>query len=198
MNLYVEAQTSPIGRGVRVKRRLLCEDIHPPPNVNAVGGDILPIDDPNKYSNRFLVENKTRPGGCQGCHASINSIGFALDFYDSLGRFRTDEVRYDAKGNVANTFPLSQDIDLQLAGRRVTGGAPLAVARQIADSERGSACFVGHWLSFAEQSDRFGQDSCLKAALHGAVRSGGAGVVAMFRQAARAELDAVKDLGGQP
>jgi hypothetical protein len=203
MNLHVEAQTSPISRGVRVKRRMLCEDIHPPANLALLAGaEPIEIDDPNKYSNRFLVENKTKPPACRACHLGIDGIGFALDFYDSLGRYRTREIRYDAKGTVVNTFPLTPDITIQvLPGKTVeNAGGPLTLAREIAATEVGSACFVSQWLSYTVQVDKFEHVSCLKRALHEKVVAGGPGILDMIRAAARAEIDAQKPLapGARP
>ncbi len=183
MNLQGDSQTRPISRGVRVKRKLLCEDIHPPANVNLQGGETVAIDDPNRYSNRFLVENKTRPAFCQACHVSIDRIGFSLDFYDSLGRYRTDEIRYDLKGNVANTFPLSEDASVP---------GPVALAREIVSSDKGSACLVSQWQSFTAQADKYSGESCLRRSLHEKVRAGGGGILEMIRQSARAEIEAVR------
>lgn len=199
MNLHAESQTSPIGRGVRVKRKLLCEDIHPPPGIDLAGEESMVIDDPTRFSNRFLVENKTRSPLCQACHASIDSIGFSLEFYDSLGRYRDEEVRYDEKGNVVNTFALSSDdIRVQvLPGKKVEGGGPIALAREIVATEKGSACFVSQWQSFTGGSDKFDATSCLKRRLHEQAKGSG-GILQMVRAGAVANLDALKDLRRAP
>lgn len=159
----------------------------------------MAIDDPDKYSNRFLVDNRTRPAGCQACHVGINGIGFSLDFYDSLGRHRTEEIRYAANGTVANTFPMVEDISILIMGGRpkVVGG-PLTLAKEIAQSEVASACFVSQWSSFTTQSDKYSTASCAKRSLHHNVKAGGAGILQMIRQGARLELDAVKNLKQTP
>jgi hypothetical protein len=86
-----------------------------------------------------------------------------------------------------NTFPITNDV-----------GTPQTVTQEIVASERGSACFVSQWLSFSTQSDKFTTEGCLRRTLHDKVKTGGAGMLEMFRQAARAEIEAIKDLGVTP
>jgi hypothetical protein len=175
-----------------VKRQLFCEDIKPPPDIDVAGAAAMPIDDPDKYSSRFLVQNQTAPAGCQGCHASINSIGFALDYYDPLGRWRTVEQRYGAAGTVVATFPMPEDIGIRvLAGREPKVGGAMTLMEEIVSSELASGCVVSQWLAFSAQRDRHAVKSCLKQRLHPYAASGGTGVVEMIRQSALAELDAV-------
>jgi hypothetical protein len=38
---------------------------------------------------REKVEKLTRSENCQGCHAVINPLGFSLEHFDAVGRFRT-------------------------------------------------------------------------------------------------------------
>ena len=40
---------------------------------------------------REKVAELTKPQDCQGCHSVINPLGFSLENYDAVGRFRTDE-----------------------------------------------------------------------------------------------------------
>src|SRR5207247_10612349 len=42
----------------------------------------------------MILENVaqiTRPQACQSCHSVINPLGFSLEQYDAVGRFRTQE-----------------------------------------------------------------------------------------------------------
>ena len=39
-------------------------------------------------SARQRVTLQTSPAACQGCHAVINPLGFALEGFDAVGRFR--------------------------------------------------------------------------------------------------------------
>lgn len=45
---------------------------------------------PNLTMREKIVE-LTRPKNCQGCHAVINPLGFSLEKFDAVGKFRTHE-----------------------------------------------------------------------------------------------------------
>ncbi len=84
------SDTSPTRRGKAIRELLLCETIPPPPpGVNA--------DDPpptvagsNCKEDRYAEHRK---GGCAGCHALMDPVGFGLEQYDGQGRFRTVEAK---------------------------------------------------------------------------------------------------------
>ncbi|MBU6174116.1 MAG: DUF1588 domain-containing protein [Planctomycetes bacterium] len=42
-------------------------------------------------TTRERVALQTSPENCQACHSKINSLGFALENYDAVGRFRDKE-----------------------------------------------------------------------------------------------------------
>jgi hypothetical protein len=101
---------------------------------------------------------------------------------------------------VVATFAMDPAVTLEIVpGRPLTiDDGPVGLAREMAASEVASACLVTQWLAFADQMDRSETSSCAKRALHDRVATGGAGVLEMIRQAARAELDGVRALGGAP
>ena len=70
-------------RGLAVRTRLLCGEIAPPPpNVNA--DDEPTGESPCKW-DRYLPYLEP---GCGECHQYVNPIGWGLEQYDQLGRFR--------------------------------------------------------------------------------------------------------------
>ncbi len=80
--------SSPTQRGILVRARLLCQDIPPPPaNVNA---DEPPAGNATakcKY-DRYAMH---RTGGCASCHDKTDPVGFGLERYDHMGRYREVE-----------------------------------------------------------------------------------------------------------
>jgi hypothetical protein len=83
--------TRPIQRGVFIRRKLLCDDIAPPPaNVSA----LLPAAREGKTTRQATEELTEQPGtACASCHASaINPLGFAFEGFDARGRTRVDEA----------------------------------------------------------------------------------------------------------
>lgn len=84
--------TSPTMRGIAVRERLLCTTVPPPPP--GVDVDAPPLDDAGACKEeRYQMH---RHGGCAGCHALIDEIGFGLERFDQQGRYRTREEKLPA------------------------------------------------------------------------------------------------------
>lgn len=83
--LAYQDSTSPIHRGVFLRRYILGRTIRPPANANfkPLTPDLAP-----DMTTRQRVELQTSPEGCRECHAKINGLGFALENFDAVGRFR--------------------------------------------------------------------------------------------------------------
>lgn len=77
-------ETSPIHRGVFVARGILGLGLRPPPEAVAPLAPSLHPD----LTTRERVAMQTKPEACQTCHAVINPLGFTLEHFDAVGRFR--------------------------------------------------------------------------------------------------------------
>jgi hypothetical protein len=79
--------TSPIHRGVFLIRYMLGRLLKPPAEAFApLSPDLHP-----DLTTRERVELQTSPESCQLCHQKINALGFALENFDPIGRYRDDE-----------------------------------------------------------------------------------------------------------
>jgi len=79
--------SSPIHRGVFLVRSVLGRALRPPPAAFApLAPDLHP-----DLTTRERVELQTRPEACQSCHSAINALGFTLEEFDAVGRFRSEE-----------------------------------------------------------------------------------------------------------
>jgi cytochrome c553 len=76
--------TSPIHRGVFVARGVLGLAMRPPPEAFTP----LPEDLHPSLTTRERVALQTKPANCQSCHSVINPLGFTLEKFDAIGRFR--------------------------------------------------------------------------------------------------------------
>jgi len=76
--------SSPIHRGVFLSRSVLGRVLRPP--MQAVAP--LPPEVHAEMSTRERVALQTRPEACQGCHAMINPLGFTMENFDAIGRYR--------------------------------------------------------------------------------------------------------------
>ncbi len=89
--------TSPIHRGVFVARNVLGVSLRPPQEAFTP----LPESAHPEFTTRERVAFQTKPAACSGCHGIINNLGFTLENFDAVGRFRdTDnKKKVDAAGS---------------------------------------------------------------------------------------------------
>src|SRR6185436_17216317 len=75
----------------------------------------------------------TRPATCQGCHSVFNPLGFSLEHFDAVGRFRATENKkpIDSTGQ----YTTAEGETIQIAGAR-------DVAEYAASSNEGQRGFV--------------------------------------------------------
>ncbi len=104
--------SSPIHRGVFLTRNILGRTIKPPPKAVAFKETDF---DPN-LSLREKIAKLTQATACQGCHRTINPLGFSLENYDGVGRYRTVENRKPV--NAASDYETSDDNIVHFDGPR--------------------------------------------------------------------------------
>ncbi|MEY4581299.1 MAG: hypothetical protein RL701_6002, partial [Pseudomonadota bacterium] len=140
--------SSPIHRGVFIQRRLLCNAIpDPPPNIP----ELPPLDGTKIKTTRDQVDQHTAPAACAGCHhALINPVGFGLENYDAVGRFRTQEnsITVDASGTLVGTQGQAAFSD----------GVELAQA--LASAPEARACYAKSWFRYLLGRVEAEGDSC--------------------------------------
>lgn len=77
--------TSPIHRGVFLTRNIVGRALSPPPDAVAFKDEEFASD----LTMREKITELTRDQACNGCHSVINPLGFALENFDAVGRWRT-------------------------------------------------------------------------------------------------------------
>ncbi len=106
-------RTSPVLRGAWVLDSILgTPPPPPPPNVPALEGDSK-TGAPTSVRER-LSRHRENPA-CASCHSRIDPLGFALDNYDVMGRWRTEEggKPIDTSGELADGTRLDGPGDLR-------------------------------------------------------------------------------------
>jgi mono/diheme cytochrome c family protein len=159
--------TSPILRGVAVRRSLLCDSLQAPDPSSLPPGSLNPPAEDPTLSTRQRFENKTSGAACVGCHSKINPIGYALEGFDALGRARTTEKILNAAGQVTNQYPINDVaiVDLsQPPNPEVRGG--IALSETIAQSQKFPACFAQRWFQFSMRRKPAATDNCLLASTY--------------------------------
>jgi hypothetical protein len=119
-----EAESSPIHRGVWVGRGLLGITIRPPMEAfTPLAPDLHP-----NLTTRERVLLQTKPQACAGCHTIMNPLGFALENFDAVGRFRDkDRAKpidssggYDTRAGTAVKFTGAKEMAKFLANSEET------------------------------------------------------------------------------
>ena len=123
------ATSSPIHRGVFLSRGVLGRTLPAPPAAVAP----LAPDLHAGLTTRERVALQTSPKACQMCHSMINSLGYTLENFDAVGRFRKDE-----KGKPIDATGTYQT----KTGKTVTFTGARSLATYLADSEETHAAFV--------------------------------------------------------
>ncbi|MGH9239816.1 MAG: DUF1592 domain-containing protein [Vicinamibacterales bacterium] len=92
-------RTSPVIRGKYVLQNILGTPPEPPP------GDIPPLEESNTGGERSVREqlerHRSNPA-CAACHRNMDPLGFGLENYDAIGRWRDREGKFpvDATGTL--------------------------------------------------------------------------------------------------
>jgi hypothetical protein len=81
------ASTAPVKRGAGVRKKLLCQTIPVPTTLGVI---TVPEPDPTKTTRERFDAHSQTPA-CAGCHAQLDPIGFSMEGFDPVGRFRSTE-----------------------------------------------------------------------------------------------------------
>jgi Protein of unknown function (DUF1592)/Protein of unknown function (DUF1588)/PA14 domain/Protein of unknown function (DUF1595)/Cytochrome C oxidase, cbb3-type, subunit III len=128
-NFAYTGTSSPIHRGVFVTRGVLGRVLQPPPEAVAP----LAPDLHAGLTTRERVDLQTSPKACQTCHTMINPVGYALENFDAVGRFRKEE-----KGKPIDSTGTYQS----KSGATAVLDGPKALAAYLAASPESHTAFV--------------------------------------------------------
>jgi len=93
-------RTSPVLRGKWVLEEVLGERVPPPPPT---AGQLPPDDNqPDGLSLRQRLEHHRSRAECAGCHQKMDPLGFGLENFDAIGRWRSEQggKPIDSKGEL--------------------------------------------------------------------------------------------------
>lgn len=90
---------SPTRRGVFISGTFLCQTPPPPPD----GVITMLKDDPTLTARQKMVQHRTSPS-CNACHGLFDPLGFGLEHFDSIGKYRATEggLTIDTTGTLDN------------------------------------------------------------------------------------------------
>ena len=146
-------QSSPVRRGLFVRRNLLCEDFPKPPP----SGGKVPAVFPGATTRDRFTQHSQDPA-CHTCHQYIDAVGFGFERFDAIGRYRDTESgkAIDASGDLNDVEQLGSGTHAPFDGLPKLAGV-------VAGSERAKACFARQVYRFTRGALEAPEDRCALA-----------------------------------
>ncbi len=130
-------QSSPVARGQFIFQGLLCQPVGAPPG-NLEGAGVPPTPDPTKTTRERYDEHRTNPA-CASCHQVMDPLGFGLESFDAIGRFRFKE----------NGKDIDATGELTLDGEKISFDGALELSKFVAESPLARECFARKWFTYS-------------------------------------------------
>jgi hypothetical protein len=185
-------RTSPVLRGAWVLGRLMgTPPTPPPPDVDT---DLSqPKGEAPKTLRARLEQHRSKPG-CSQCHGVIDPIGFAMENFDAIGRWRDRDLEAGAPIDAKTVLPNGRPVDGPVQMRdAIFGGSDLFVR---ALTEKLMMYAVGRELEFYDMPQiraivrrAAAQDYRLSAIISGIVASDAFRMQAAFAKATAPKKD---------
>jgi hypothetical protein len=143
--------TNPFHRGAIVRRSILCDPLpQPDPNSLPPGAlDPPPFDEAQSTRQRFASKVDGN-GLCETCHQSFSTIGYVMETFDALGRYRTTEQVFDEQtGEMLAEIPIDPVVMARISGTMPEELESAAALNQaIVDSGKVEACLAKSYFSY--------------------------------------------------
>lgn len=170
-NAYAD-QSSPIRRGLFVRRNLLCQELPPPPAEAAT----VPQIDPDATTRERFAQHTADPA-CHSCHQYIDGVGFGFESFDAIGKHRETEngKPIDASGDM-------NDVEALGTGTHAPFGSLRGLSEILAESRSAEACFAKQTYRFAMGRLENAEDVCGLNELAGAFEASGGDIQELWVQ----------------
>jgi hypothetical protein len=112
-------ETSPTHRGIFVREQLLCQHVPPPPA--AVNTTLPEPQQTNPLTRRQRLSEHVENPACASCHKLMDPIGFGLESFDAIGRWREKETIFFTPVNARG---VTTKVDLVLETTGEIAGLP--------------------------------------------------------------------------
>jgi len=175
-------RTSPILRGAFITKQVIGIKIGaPPPGAEAT--ELPSTADLN--TNRKQVDAQTAGPSCAGCHHTyINPMGFLMESYDAVGRWRTAEANGVALDTVVDATIESDELV------RINNSAELM--QIIAKSPTAQRQYAEKWVSYAYEREGNPLDACTVQTLASKMTAGGYTVLNLITDLTQSETFRVR------
>jgi hypothetical protein len=183
-------QTNPFHRGSFVRRSILCDPLsRPDPNALPPGSLDPPPTAATETTRQRYAKKVAGNGLCEGCHKQFSDIGYVLESYDALGRYRTTEKVFDEQtGALLGELPIDTTAIARVAlddATPVMGAVDLN--SRIVQSRKVDACLSGNYFRFALRREPTADsgDACLREELTAELAKPAVGLADVFKRLAQ-------------
>jgi hypothetical protein len=182
-------QTNPFHRGSLIRRSILCDDL-PRPDPNSLPpGSLDPPPASSALTTRARFQKKVEGNAlCETCHSAFSNLGYVMEAYDALGRFRTMERVFDEQtGALVATLPIDTSAVVQVvAGDQRPVSGPAELNQRILESGKVEACLSANYFRYALRRDpsRDSADACAYEAMRTDLDKPGVALRDVFRRIA--------------
>ena len=183
-------QTNPFHRGSFIRRSILCDPLpRPDPNSLPPGSLDPPPPVATQTTRQRFAKKVDGNGLCQGCHQQFSDLGYVMEAYDALGRYRTTEKVFDEQtGALLKELPIDVTAPARVALDDPTPVAgPAELNSRIAQSGKVEACLSANYFRFAMRREPTANsgDACLRQQLATELAKPTVGLADFFKQLAQ-------------
>ena len=140
-------RTSPVLRGKWVMEKILNTPAKPPPpNVPELEAAKAAHDEQNL---RVLLEIHRRDPACSGCHQEMDDLGFALENFDAVGRWRTSYNNTPSPIDVSGSLKSGERFEGVVELREILNGKRRQFAEGLSKKMLGFA--LGRSIEFKDK-----------------------------------------------
>jgi len=183
-------QTNPFHRGASLRRGVLCDPL-PQPDPNSLPpGSLDPPPPSSAQTTRQRFQAKVDGKAlCQACHGGFSDLGYVLESFDALGRYRESEQVYDEKtGEKLADLPIDTSATPKVMADDLATVANAAELNQrLIASQKVEACMAQRYFEFTARravSDAT-LDTCVVQDLAAGLKDPAVGLSGAFRRLAR-------------
>lgn len=134
--------THPVERGRYFREEILCEGVLDPPP----GTIIDPQFGDATLSARERLTIHLKEPACAACHRLIDGLGLAMENYDGIGRYRTEEV---VQGGARKPIDATGTVPLPSDGKTLEFKNLIDLVDQLAAKPDVYTCFASQYLDYS-------------------------------------------------
>jgi uncharacterized protein DUF1592/uncharacterized protein DUF1588/uncharacterized protein DUF1587/uncharacterized protein DUF1595/uncharacterized protein DUF1585 len=151
------ADTSPTERGHFIREHFLCQQVPPPPP--GVNTTLPAVTDEKPQSTRDRLQIHLSNQACSACHGLIDPIGFGLERFDAIGRYREKETvviypTFDEMKTRRKVKPTTYELAIEARGsvrglKEAEFGSPRELGAILAREPSCQKCIVKQLFRYA-------------------------------------------------